>query len=116
MTTDGYQMACNMFRVTIIDSPAFTIVSAKDETIGGLNFGRNKNISFLPVNVHETFPNLKILFAGSSSIKAITKANFENLNKLEELYLFYNEIEIIGIDVFEDLASIERLDLGEEII
>lgn len=98
---------------TIIDSQGFRIASAKNETIGGLDFELNKNVSFLPVYVNEAFPDLVTFFASSCSIKTISKENFRNLSKLKVLCLNNNQIEIIQNDVFKDLTSLERLTLGE---
>lgn len=103
-----------MTNATTIDSHGFTISSAKDETITALRFDGNKKVLFLPVGVYEQFPNLAFLRADHCSIRTISKENFKNLKKLKELQLYYNQIETIGTDVFEDLTSLELLYLGEK--
>lgn len=108
----GSQKTCFIEEITI-DSQGFSIASAKDEATGGIYFEENKQVSFLLVNVHEIFPNLMGFSAAECSIKTITKENFKNLKILKELKLRYNQIEIIQGDVFEDLISLEELDLGE---
>lgn len=108
----GNQKTCFIEEITI-DSQGFSIASAEDEATGGIYFEENKQVSYLPVNVHKIFPNLMGLSAAECSIKTLTKENFKNLKKLKELKLRYNQIEIIQNDVFEDLTSLEELDLGE---
>lgn len=109
----GQQMTCYMKDVTI-DSQGFTIASPpKDETVTAMGFFSNKNALFLPDNIHEAFPYLMTLSASSCSIKTVSKENLKNLNKLRGLYLDNNQIKTIRSNVFEDLTSLQRLDLGK---
>lgn len=110
----GNKKTCWMRESTIIDTRGFTIASAKDKNIFGLDMAFNKNIFFLPVNVYEQFPNLVGLDAGVCSIKTIFKENFKNLNKLKILILHHQPIETIPNNVFEDLVSLELLWLRKE--
>lgn len=107
----GLQMTC-VFNEVTIDSQGFTIASAENDAVTAMGFFRNKNVSFLPVNVYNLFPYLVTMSASSGSIKTISKENFKHLKKLRGLYLDKNQIKTIRTNVFEDLTSLERLDLG----
>lgn len=102
---------CIMKFSTTIASPEIYILP-KDSSVKILNFNNNKNISFLPVKVDETFPNLVEYQASSCSLKSVSKINFKNLRKVKELHLGANQIEIISSDTFDDLISMKRLGLG----
>lgn len=108
----GDRPTCYMNGSTVIDSNGFTIISPRDSTIGGLNFHRNKEISYLPVNVQEKFPNLEVLTASHCSVKHISKDNFKDLVALRVLWLEHNQIEAIPSDTLEDLRSLELLELS----
>lgn len=109
----GDQKTCSMFGGAMIDSPEFTIKSAKDETVTGLFFFANPRVSFLPVKVYESFPNLIGYLANGCSIRKISKENFKNLSKLKMLGLSINQIQTIPSNAFEDLTSLQELYLGE---
>lgn len=104
-----------MDNATRIDSPGYTVSNPKDESITGIFYQLNKKISYLPSQLHEIFPNLIALTAHRCSVKAVTRENFRNLNKLKGLWLSYNQIEKIYSDTFEDLISLETLDLSENL-
>lgn len=87
--------------------------SSVNDTIGGFNVQGNVQLNYLPTDVGERFPNVKIFDAGSCSIKAISKANFKKMGNLRTLWLGYNQIEEIHRGTFEDLKSLKSLFLGE---
>jgi Leucine rich repeat len=111
----GRIKACRMVETTSIDTPETIIASESDEFMGGLDFTENSKIFFLPISVGETFPNLRAYNAYDCSIQAISKQNFEGLNKLELLFLFNNQITTISKGTFEDLKALEVLDLCKKI-
>jgi hypothetical protein len=96
----------------IINSQGYLIASEADLKIKNLEFYFNREIRFLPTKVHKKFPSLTMISANYCSIKKIAKENFENLAKLERLYLSGNHIEEISTNVFEDLISLEYLYLS----
>lgn len=104
-----------MIYITSIDSPDFTISAEKDESVLGLNLGGNKNIFYLPNDVYKIFPSLIVYGAHLSSIQQISKRNFVNMSKLKGLFLQRNQIEIIENNTFDDLTSLEDLDLSKKI-
>lgn len=95
---------------TTINSTGFTI-SNYDETVGYLHFFNNKKIQFLPEYPAKNFPNLIVYRAWACAIEKVFKVNFENLNKLRLLDLKTNQLERIESDTFEDLISLDFLDL-----
>lgn len=110
----GTPLTCGMMETTSIDETKVTISSKRNVSVEGLTFSFNRKIFFLPENVNNNFPNLKIYFAENCSIKAISKENFEGLNKLKILRLLFNQIEKISSETFNDLVAIEYLYLGEK--
>lgn len=113
MSISGIIKVCLMDRSTMIDQPGIIITTLNDRFVTGLNFRSNKNIFLLPRNVHLSFPNLLEYDADSCSITKIVGANFKGLKTLKYLDLESNQIESIPSKTFEDLVSLERLDLGE---
>jgi Leucine rich repeat len=103
---------CFTQALTIIDSIEFSFSTARDEKMEGL-WLTGKSVTFLPIQVNETFPNLMIYEAGSLSIKELARENFLGLKKLKSLNLYGNKIERIASDIFIDLTSLENLILCE---
>lgn len=102
----GDLRTCYMNGLTDIDAPDSEISTPKDENLRGLRCNGNRNIDFLPVGVSTKFPNLIGYDASLCSIKTIKKANFRNLNKLKQIYLNGNQIELINSDTFEGLTEL----------
>lgn len=102
--------SCYLGDLTTINSHGYEI-SKSDETVETLDFDGNTKIRYLPVKAGEKFPNLLVIAAGSCSLKEVSKINFDNMIKLRELLLYSNEIKKISSNTFEDLASLEILDL-----
>lgn len=71
-----------------------------------------RNVEFLPVSVHETFPNLKFYLVMNTPIQKITKKNFEKMYKLLGLTLSNNQIEVIRSDTFDDLTNLKELKIS----
>jgi Leucine rich repeat len=109
----GSQKTCFLNETTVITAQGFTIASKIDEIVGGLDFSGNKNISKLPENVHENFPNLQIYSANSCSITSVSILNFKNLRNLKQLDLQNNQIEEISSSTFNDLQSLRWLFLSK---
>jgi Leucine-rich repeat (LRR) protein len=98
----------------VIDTSGFIFSTAYNESIGGLYFGGNKNVNFLPNFVAEKFPNLLLYGADYCAIKEVMKQNFKGLNKLKKLYLNNNQIEKVVRGTFEDLVDLEALWLSKK--
>lgn len=108
----GDLRTCYMNGLTDIDAPDFEISTPKDETLRGLRCNGNRNIDFPPVGVSTKFPNLLGYDASLCSIKTIKRANFRNLNKLKQIYLNGNQIELINSDTFDGLTELELIYLS----
>lgn len=96
------------------DSPYSTFEDV-DYSIQFISFVFNKKILFLPIRVAENFPNLLIYHATFCSIKTVQKVNFKDLSRLRWLFLDGNQLETIASDTFEDLTSLFRLEMSENV-
>lgn len=117
--TDDYHLGrfngCIMRYATVIDLPGSSI-SPRDEAIEGLSLYINAKIYFLPQKVAESFPNLLAYSAYRCSLTEVSKINFAYLGKLRVLLLDYNQIIKIGSNTFEDLSSLEYVNLSKKFI
>lgn len=102
---------CLMNNFTVIDSNDIEMTSRRNE-IEEIVFTNNKNIKFLPIRMHQTFPNLREIIAYGCSIQNISRSNFDKLNRLRKLILENNHLETIKSDTFRDLLRLEELSLG----
>lgn len=107
----GNHQTCFMNETTRIDSKDFTIAT-NDDSVKGLYIAGNEAIKFLPIKIHESFPDLVGLNAFECSLTEVSYQNFAELSKLEELYLGINQIERIDDDTFKDLVSLRKLSLS----
>lgn len=90
-----------------------TAIATKDDSVKGIFMTYNEKIRYLPVQVHKKFSNLQKYYAAECSIQAISKANFEKLTKLTEIWLTTNEITRVKSDTFQGLSSLKIVKLGE---
>lgn len=105
---------CIIDKQIVIDSPGFEFrVSSKLHNLNGINFEQNRNVFYLPEKVAQSFTKLQVFAADHCRIKTITKVNFEKLNKLEKVKLDYNRLTHIQSDTFDDLVSLDFLNLSE---
>lgn len=98
---------------TEIATTGTSISTPRDANIGALTFYDNSKIRFLPENPARNFPNLVLYDASDCAVQAVTRANFRSLHKLQRLFLNGNEIPKIERNTFDDLTSLEELDLSE---
>jgi hypothetical protein len=107
----GILKTCFMTSDTEISQLGVNISSQADSTVKAIDFNHNDKIVFLPESPSSIFPNLEAYFAYDCSIKTISASNFKGLSKLRRLALEENYIETINSDVFQDLISLETLNL-----
>lgn len=88
-------------------------IAKNDDSVNGINFSENEKVYYLPIGVHEKFPNLAAYYAYRCSIRGLSKKNFEKLTHLEDLNLSNNEIVKIEYDTFEDLVALEQLHISK---
>lgn len=105
----GWARTCFMKNETTINSNETTLGMKIDDSISGLKLNNNKNITWLPNEVAEVFPNLLIYNARNCLIGNISRKNFEKLNKLKNLNLGYNKIQKIAKDTFKELTELKVL-------
>lgn len=106
---------CYMDKTTIIATRNTKLAIPKDETLQGVNFADNPKIEFLPNEIYKEIPNLIHYHAFNASIREISKKNFQNLDKMEYLYLTLNKIERVDRDTFEGLMELREVRLGEKV-
>lgn len=104
---------CKMRNYTIIRDITYTISDPFNEKVETMSFSNNRNIEFLPILLHQTFPNIYIFSASRCAIKEISKGNFENLVQLDSIYLEENEIYAVLKDTFEGLQNLQTLYLSK---
>lgn len=68
------------------------------------------NITELPKNLDEVFPNLEIIYFRNNKITKV-KHQFNKLSNLKKLYLDNNPIKRISRAAFRKLANLEKLSL-----
>lgn len=103
---------CHMQDVTVINGRNHSFSDQFNEQMDSIIFHGNKNIQFLPISVHQKFPNLVAILAENCSILEIYRENFEKLTKLELLFLSGNKIYTIWSDTFSDLTAVRKIYLG----
>jgi Leucine rich repeat len=106
------ETTCFMINKTAIDTKDVTI-STPNSSVVTLTFYSNKKISYLPVNIDKSFPNLTRYNAAFCNILEVSRNNFKGLNKLKVLTLGHNPIEKIEDESFKDLTEMTNLDLGK---
>lgn len=87
-------------------------ITPTDSSILALDLSFNKELTNLPIDIHNTFPEILAYKASHCSIETISKMNFYNMLQLTELRLNDNQIEKIDSDTFEDLVSLKYLYLS----
>lgn len=102
-----------MDKATVIASRDTKLAIPKNESLQGVNFADNPKIEFLPTEIYKEVPNLIHYHAFNASIKEISKKNFQNLEKMEYLYLTLNKIERVDRNVFEGLMELREVRLGK---
>lgn len=115
--TDGSdgENACMMREKTIINDIDFTVTDKMDRDVTVIDFSSNKKVEFLPVQLSQIFPHLKLYKASSCSIREITKSNFVGLRRLGGLELPENQIYAIRSDTFEGLHELLQINLSESL-
>lgn len=106
-------VTCYLNSRSSIYSTGFLLSSPKNENVQAISFSYNQKISFLPERIAEMFPNSVIIYSSGCAIQSISNIVFNNLNKLERLYLKSNKITRIDGDVFDGLTALRRIELSK---
>lgn len=113
ITNYGDYVACSMITHTTIRDISYTILDPSNYEVEIMDLRNNRNIEFLPISPHQTFPNLMSYYAANCSIKEISKRNFEGLVHLRDVILEDNQIYFLLSDAFKELVSLLYLYLGK---
>ncbi|KAL7016866.1 hypothetical protein ACKWTF_010172 [Chironomus riparius] len=85
------------------------VLAKESKFVKGFYFEFNKNIEYLPIKIHEKFPNLVAYDGANLALKGIKYQNFEKLEELQYLTLKENPISYMSPDVFKDLTKLKYL-------
>lgn len=108
---------CQLDYGTYIDSPDYSFMANEDYAVlEAILVEYQGSMQFLPVFLHDTFPMLKVYSVIHTPARKITKKNFEKLFKLEKLRLQNNYIEAIQSNTFEDLISLQVLEISKNLL
>lgn len=94
---------------TEIDSPDSVLASEVDEKMTEIFADDNRNIEFLPTNMHEKFPNLMSISVWFCRLRNVSSTTFKNLKFLVRLALNGNFLENFDEGTFTDLVSLKYL-------
>lgn len=104
---------CIMNSYTVINNNNYTISDPFNVRVERMEFSENRYIEFLPILLHQKFPNIKKYYAARCAIKEITKQNFKNLLKLREVNLAGNQIYAVLSDIFKGIERLFKLNLSK---
>lgn len=113
-----FGICCDIGRDTSIDYEDYRIVTTEYPRIQSLEIRDYKkyetleNIHFLPL-ANSLTRNLIQYKVVETSLKAITKENFNGMIWLERLVLLSNSIETIQRDTFQGLVRLNKIDLSK---
>lgn len=71
--------------------------------------------NMIPDGIGDVFPNLQYIRidAADGVLNSIERRHFKNMKKLQELNFYFVKIKIIAEDAFQDLPSLEKLNLQD---
>lgn len=99
-----------------IDSEEYVLRSKLDSSVGQLEILDKSEVKFLPRQIGEKFPNLKIFAVKGCGLTVVRSHYLKALRNLRRLYLNKNKITTIEPNSFEDLINLEGLWLEDNLI
>lgn len=98
----------------VIKEKAISIQFKTDENKVGIKtlFLKEAVVFFLPVNISQEFPNLKVLKVINSSLTEFEKSNFAGLEKITEVNFERNLITNLPADALYLLESLTKINLN----
>lgn len=96
--------------------PCLCVIPSVRSDVYQFNVAFEKEVTDLPNDFDNRFPNLETFNASSCSIKSISNENFERMTNLKYLYLDNNQIEAIAGDTFVGLSALVMIHLRKQII
>jgi insulin-like growth factor-binding protein complex acid labile subunit len=106
--TSGKKLLTCSFKNSIIDHPHLSIDYSPQ--VYRVTFENNQDVSFLPNNMAQAFPNLKEIIAKNSSLKPHIFKDLKTMKVLDLSNLQLNSTDIL------DLPNLEKLDLSHNSI
>lgn len=107
------KITCNLNDNTEISEDGDTILN-RDDSMGALEFSRNKKIRHLPIYIKDVYANLAVLAASGCLLTEVSYNTLVGLNKLQVLWLYDNQINHIEPKTFKDLTSLKAVDLSKQ--
>lgn len=99
-----------------IDSDDYVFGSQVDTAVERFSIENKANLEYLPRHIGGKFPRLKDFGATGCSLNVIRDYFFENMLRLEGLFLSDNKIAFIERRAFKDLAKVKSLALERNLI
>jgi hypothetical protein len=87
----------------------FVLSSDPDPEVTELYGEDNPDISFLPINMYEIYPNLKSISFSRCDIWKFSNTTFANLTSIIRIALNNNDIDWIEDGIFDDLVNLKYL-------
>ena len=103
---------CNLNENTKISSLDAKFDGEKNENVTDIAGNDIKGLEYFPIDIVDSFPNVKSINVFRTSLKEISSKNFHGLNKVESLNLIANQISSIDENAFDDFAVIYRIQLN----
>lgn len=94
---------------TDIDSPDSVLSSEVDEDMTEIFADNNRNVEYLPTNIHEKFPNLLSMSFWYCNVRVVSNTTFKNLKFLIRLALNGNFLDHFDDGTFADLVNLKYL-------
>lgn len=94
---------------TIIDRPYYKIDFNPNNNIEVFKILNNENVKYLPINMHESFPNLLEYEVTGCKVGEVRYDNFKNMKQLKEIKLNNNKIQSIAPSTFDDARQLEKI-------
>lgn len=115
---DGTPITSNVTQDTSITSISGDhLNNLTNLNVEALRIWENCNLTSIPSNIAEFFPNLLGLWINDCKFYSINSESFLNLSKIIEIDLAFNQIQIVAGSSFKNLKNLEFLYLnGNEIL
>lgn len=99
-----------------IDSKDYFLRSPENTSIEKFNASDNRQVKFLPRHIGKKLPNLIEFSTEKCGLTVVHNFYFKDMERLNYLNLFHNQITLIESSAFRDLVNVERLILNYNLI
>jgi hypothetical protein len=105
----GLLKSCRMDIKAVINSSDFVFNSEVDLNMTEIYTDGNRNVMYLPTNIHEKFPNLLSLSIWNCGLKELSNATFRNLKFDVRIAINRNSLKTLELGTFDDCTALEFL-------